>query len=851
MSGAVIGGPVRAGHDADWIEADAADLPDEPRHARGVMTGAALAFALGIALGWYQPQPWVWPWVIAAGIGACVLGAQCARVWKGRALVGALVVVALGAAWITVRQRQVHAQDLAACVGPEPVFVQVRGVALGAPVLKERTAGSLAQFDYREPATYFPLRVTALIDRHGAAHDMHGEVYVKVDGTTPPFRAGDAITTAGFLREPLPPSNPGEFDFRQYARSKGQAGLLMVRTRDLLHIESSTRPTPSYRWLRWRQRVQHRATATLLGDLPARHARERDALLSALLMGQRTPELAELTDTFRRVGLAHVLAISGLHLGVLVGFVLLVARGLGVRRGWYGWLILGTVLGYLVLVEVRLPVLRASVMLVVVGMGMIAGRRWRIGSLVALSAILLLIWRPDQLFSAGFQLSFGVVLGLIHFAPGVRTRWFGRPRHSPRTLMEMVGESTRTTFAAAAVAWLVASPIMMFHFGFISPLGAPLSVVVLPIVALLLATGFVKLVLAALLPSAGLILGIGLSLVAEIMLAIVAAADAMPGVVVHTRHPHALWTIGAVGLVAAWGLGWHSAGRWRAWGLGCAALALIAVQAWHQRALVDADSLRLDMLAVGDGTCHVVRGGDGTVIVDAGSNSDFNVGNRTLVPALRALGVRHVEALCITHPNIDHFNAVLELVDAFGIAQVFVTPQFLRCAEAAPDGAVGFVLEALYDRGVLVRTVTAGSTMTFGTMRWRWLNPTADTPTKPTNDTSMAVHITGCGSSILLTGDIEETAINAVLTAAPGMHADVMELPHHGSFNAASARLLDAVDPALVLQSTGWRRWERDAWEPRLMQQERTRLVTARDGACWVVLHDGCIVECGRFHGER
>ncbi|MCH8926895.1 MAG: ComEC/Rec2 family competence protein, partial [Proteobacteria bacterium] len=172
-----------------------------------------------------------------------------------------------------------------------------------------------------------------------------------------------------------------------------------------------------------------RASATLLvlygrnEDIVPRASRE--ALLSALLLGQREMRFEGINESFRRIGLAHLLAISGLYLGVLAGFVLLTLRLVGTSSRWHGWVVILVVAGYLFLVEVRLPVLRAGIMTIFTSLALISGRRLRVSGLLAVSGVALLIWRPDQLFTAGFQLSYAVVLGLIHLQPILRKRWFG------------------------------------------------------------------------------------------------------------------------------------------------------------------------------------------------------------------------------------------------------------------------------------------------------------------------------------------------------------------------------------------------------------------------------------------
>ena len=116
------------------------------------------------------------------------------------------------------------------------------------------------------------------------------------------------------------------------------------------------------------------------------------------------------------------------------------------------------------------------------------------------------------------------------------------------------------------------------------------------------------------------------------------------------------------------------------------------------------------MLAVGDGSCYVLRSGGRTVIFDAGSAGDLDAGRRTIVPALGRLGVRAVDAVAVSHANLDHYSAVIEIVDAVGAATVLVTPQLLETAAAEPAGPVMYLLDELARRYVPVSTVRAGDT---------------------------------------------------------------------------------------------------------------------------------------------
>jgi len=815
------------------------------RAAPAGVTFLALSFAAGITIGWHQPQPWAWPWLIAAAaalLASILLPRRLSGLWRVCLL--NVAMIAFGTGWLAVRQHHLSRHDLAAGTGSEPVLIHAHGVALAAPEMRPRTSGSMATFDYRKPATYFPMRLSALIGRDGRPTPVRGKVLVCVAETVAPFQAGDEIDVTGFLSRPAAPRNPGGFDYQRYALSLGQAGVLHVRNREVLKVALAKRPAITTTLLKWRQKLRRRAGAWLLSDLPDTTGNERDVLLATLLLGRRERGLSGIDEPFRRVGLAHLLAISGLHLGIMVGFVLLLVTWRGRVRRWHGLLVIAVVLGYLLLVEVRMPVLRAGVMTIAAGVALAAGRRWRVGSLVGLSAILLLLWRPDQLFNAGFQLSFGVVLGLIHFASPVRRRWFGPADPSPASSGQMLREWLKSALATAVVAWAVASPITVYHFGMISPWAVPLAVIALPIVALLLAIGYSKMVLAVIAPSAALLLGAILSFAADVLISLVTVIDELPGSIIRVPHPPAVWSIIALVWVVIWASGLAARRRrLRWWWFGGALLAL-----WLFRPVLPlrADPpLRIDMLAVGDGSCYVLRSGGQAFVFDAGSSTDLNAGRDVLVPAMRRLGVRSIDAIAISHSDIDHYSAVLELVDAFRVHRVLVTVHFTEAARADPFGPAAHLLDGLARRRVSTSQHAAGSELALGQLRLRWLHPRPDDHYLRANDRSMVIAVRAPTRTVLLTGDIEQNAIDSLRARHPDLAADIIELPHHGRFTEASLALVGQLDPKVVMQSTGQARWARDQWEGALVGVQR--LVTARDGACWVEIDESGEITTGRF----
>jgi competence protein ComEC len=483
-----------------------------------------------------------------------------------------------------------------------------------------------------------------------------------------------------------------------------------------------------------------------------------------------------------------------------------------------------------------------------------------VGGLVSLSALLLLLWRPDELFSAGFQLTFGVVLGLIYLTPPVRRRWFGPANPEAATVGEMLGEWLKTGATASVVAWMVATPIAMHHFGMVSPLGAPLSIIAVPLSAAILGMGYLKMVLSAVLPSIAMLLGVPLSIGADVLLAIVKAIDATPLAAVAVPYPSATWTA----LTLLWTC-WWALERKRSWQrFSSKAIALAVLATWlcwpmigqsMARSLgfdLNEPSLRIDMLSVGDGSCYVFRSGGKTVMFDAGSSTDLNVGTRSLVPALRRLGVRSIDAIAISHADLDHYSAVMELAEEFLVHEVLVTPQLMLEGRQMPDGPVAFLLAGLTAQRVAIRTVGLGEVREYGHARWTWLHPAEHHAFERSNDGSMVIRITCANAAMLMCGDIQRAGMEAVMQQAQAqcsaLQADVIELPHHGSHHEDAESFIESVNPRVVMQSTGWTRWRRDRWADALSDAQR--LVTARDGACWVEVSDDGALTHGRFLAE-
>jgi len=808
------------------------------------ITLLAVAFAAGTAAGCEFADHATRLLNIAAGItGALLMLAAAILAYQRPSKAFALVIIAacpIGAAHAITRVSREPDPRIHQLAGSEltQAIMTLRGRTTSTPRRLIRTHDQLAPLWRRETTWITTLDVSDFVTDTGALHPARGRwtlvITQQPDDPVPNIRPGSIIHATGRAIPPRVALHPGERDPSPFRRSAGRAGSLSVPHVSLIETQSEApHRRPNIRAVRSRiSDSAHRSLMRGLGD-PATDA--GPALCAALLMGRYEAGGADTVDAMRRIGLAHLLAISGLHVGLITGGTVLILRRLFRPTRLDGAFLLIVTALYLLIVEWRIPVLRATVMSAAIAVGMVTSRRWRIRGLLSMSAILLLVHRPEQITTAGFQLSFGVVLALLHLVQPMLERLHPLERPARGSLRGMLFSA----FAVSTVAWLIAMPITAWHFGVIAPLSIPLAIIGLPIIAFMLMTGFLKMFTGALAGTFRDPLSEGLDTLAAALLrtlseAVAASAhriDALPGSSIVCDPPH--------GLLVAIMILWAAArllGRMPLSHVKTRFIDLLLIGILVVPARVSTAPLRIDTIAVGDGSCYVVRDGGQTLIFDAGSASISDAGRSRVVPVLRALGVRSIDMLFISHADLDHFSAVPEIMRAFPVRRVLLTRDFCLRARAK-GGPSAKLLRHLEAHPIAVELVDDTWSRSFGRTTLRVRYPAADDTFLTDNDASIVLHVTSPAGSILFTGDIEDAAITRLLAREPDLRADVLEFPHHGSNQRRSADLIEAVRPDIILQSTGMRRLRNDPWAGRLPESS-IRLITARDGSIATELHD-------------
>ncbi|MCC6423868.1 MAG: ComEC/Rec2 family competence protein [Phycisphaerales bacterium] len=633
-----------------------------------------------------------------------------------------------------------------------------------------------------------------------------GTLRVRLNKPHPRLADGQTIQVLGFLSTTHPPSNPGQDDWANHFRLQRTLTNLSVAETDNVQILSESRFSP----LGWfRQRIRSALARGFSYEQSLDHS-----LLRALVLGDGDPQLHDIQDDFLRTGTSHHLSISGMHIAVLGGFVFLLCRLLFLPPRRSAWIGMGFVVLYGLVTIPSPPVVRSVLLCLAFGIGVVAGRRLDSIQLLAASILVMLIWQPLDLYNAGFQLSFGTVLGLMILTPPL-SAWMTRkhplemaaplqPPHSTwQQLTQTARHHLRVALSAGLVAWAVSLPLIAWHFRQLNPWAIAAGILLAPPVFAAMVGGLLKIVLTLILPGLAGVWATAAIGPVILMRQMVHLLAQLPGSDV-VLPPVPIWLIVVYYILLLLPLltrNFLPLKRIKAWSPILAVfliliLPLTGLSSTHP----PGRQLRMTLLSVGAGQCAVVELPGGKIIlIDAGSSSIADLYRNCLDPFLRYRRINRIDQIYISHANADHFSAVEDLCRDRTVGQVFLTPQFRRQSHGNPPAES--MLKALWQYHIPVRTAKSGEQIDIEPdINLETLWPPED-PDLDANDSSMVLRLSYAGKSILFTGDIQTIAQRQLLLHPQLLAANLLIAPHHGSSESTTDDFLCAISPQSILSS--------------------------------------------------
>lgn len=746
-----------------------------------------------------------------------------------------MAIASVMAGWHHVHWRRFPsdhiAMDAIAC--EKPKLVALRAEVTSCPEWNALPSPNLLATVPEGVKTTFQARVTQVRHRDQWI-PASGKMAVRVNGHVLGVDVGDSVRLFGQLTTPAGDRNPGQHDDRIRGRTERIICSLNVPYPDA--ITRLKEATPGL--ATWIGRLRSRG----LSQLDKFVGKKRGVLAGALLLGARDRLGPDRTEVFFRTGTIHLLAISGLHVGILAWAFFLVARTSSARSTSLATLAGLTVI-YCLLTGMRPPVLRAAILVQVACIGLVWRRTVLAYNALAAAAIVVLILQPAALFRPGAQLSFLAVGTLIWLnlnrrvaEPDPLDRLIRRSRPWYRKAGAFLVERVSQLASAGGAIWLVTLPLVMYSFHLVSPISLLLNVVLAAPVAIALLSGFGVLLTGNSLKPVAAVFGMICDGSLWFVEWAAQCAYELPAAYFWVGGPSVHWC-----LVFYFGLALLAfvplARPTRMWSLALFMLWLAIPVSGQVISRIGWNSteLRCTFLAVGHGTCVVMElPQDRVLLYDCGRMGIPKPGVRLVSEYLWHRGIAHIDAVVLSHADADHYNLLPGLMERFSVGQVITSHLMFQ----SPGPAVAHVRDAIISASIPIRFLQANDRLIVGSTIVRVLHPLAEGVDGSDNANSVVLEVEHGRKKILLPGDLEMQGLEDVVAEIP-RDCDVLMAPHHGSIRSSPAEFMRWCTPEYVVISGG-ERARRELGEAHIFAQDGTRVFhTARSGAVTVQISAG------------
>ncbi|MCA1318870.1 DNA internalization-related competence protein ComEC/Rec2 [Bacillus tianshenii] len=598
------------------------------------------------------------------------------------------------------------------------------------------------------------------------------------------LQIGDNCSFLGSLKEPLPPTNPHAFDYKRFLYHQHIHWTLTLIDAP---TECTSSPSPSFHTALKQWRVKGMKLINDEVEQPV------SGFMISLLFGERGYMDEEILETYQLLGLVHLLAISGLHVGVVTAAIFLIGIRLGVTRAFMNGTLLLFLQLYVIVAGAAPSVIRAGIMTGVVLLYLMMKKRFLSIDAIGVACMIILLINPYYLYHIGFQLSFIVSLCLILSAKRLRTL----PHKSNQLLYVSI------------VAQLASLPVILYHFFQFSIWSPLLNLIFVPFYSLFV-----------------------LPLSFFIFFCLIISPDIVPVILPLLKYPLLLMNGLAEG-VAGFSFGTLVFGRpplylmvgyilsvlfifykmenvtfKRSWKAMCF---LMICFIFHWNIGLFQPGGKAVVLDIGQGDAIYIRlpHNRGTYLIDTGGVYQFEVeewkrrkkqfdgGKSILVPFLKAEGIRELDKLFLTHGDYDHIGNVPSLLNEIKVKDLYVPVGFGREGGEMERE----VMSEAAKRKISVQVVDDSSGWKAGEASFQFLHPSK--VYKDKNDGSIVLYAEFGGLSWLFTGDIEAAGERDLIQRYPELKADVLKAAHHGSGTSSLAPFLDRLDPDYVLISAG------------------------------------------------
>jgi len=608
---------------------------------------------------------------------------------------------------------------------------------------------------------------------------------------------------------------PGSFDYKGYLAQQGvyltgwidaeQKLLILTHPHKQQH---KVHLSPEYQ----RQQIIHFLDLHLERDVAG--------LYQALLVGYRGNIPPETLEAYKKAGVFHLLAISGLHLGLLGTMCIFALIFIGKRSQWLllhihvptlaALCTAPLLLGYCFIAGANPPVVRALLMAGIGIYALLVRRQKNLLHIIAAAALIMLVFSPTALFTASFQLSYAAVLSIALLLPLFTGPALQEPSEQKSSVLQYaVIKLGLGFFLVSCVATVGTLPIMLHHFNRFSLAGPLTNVLVEPLLCFwALPFGLIALPLIHIAPDLAILLlatgKVGITLTASIVTFAAKLPFADFWGVVPTWYETALIYLGLLLLSLSSLFGKK---RGTAFFLCCFAIAGLSYTSslWAPAARKETT---IDFLDVGQGNATMLRLIDGrNILIDGGGpySSHFDVGRSVIAPFLRRKRIWHLDSIVVSHPDSDHYNGIPFILKQFHPETLYVNGQ------TKDNSSYQNMLRQATGSGIVIKEAAAedifSESQAYSLKCLGMPGLLKKNYPYSSNAVSLVALLNQGPFSILLPGDIPKESELILLQHYPNLSVNILEAAHHGSISSSGTSFVQGISPEVILVSAGASHW--------------------------------------------
>lgn len=605
------------------------------------------------------------------------------------------------------------------------------------------------------------------------------KIIVSIYGDTD-LRLGDRALLTLKVEEPKTNRNPGLFDYKDYLESKG---IFAVSSTKEYNVRILKREDFSLF-----ERLQLKTKNHIVRALDTCLSANNSKTLKSIILGDNTYLEEDSIINFRKLGLSHILAVSGLHIGIIFAFIIAILSLFRMHKRLSMIFSISVVWIYASLIGFPPSVLRASTMFSFLIIARLSHSRYDALNILSLTAIIMLAWNTSLIFSVGFQLSFLATLTILIFIPKIKP------------LIGIKNKKLKSSLTVVIAAQIGVLPISFYYFNEFQTLSIVSNIIIAPILTLAIVIGFSIILVSFFSINASIALGIACDLVLNLSNLLVGLFSKLSYLNTTVSSPKALqlffyYIAVFVVLKIIDTTKFPKAMRKGLYMHFFAALVFsLALYALD-------DAVHIQFIDVGQGDSAFVKLKNKNLLIDTGGTAfgNFDVGENILLPFLKKSGVKKLDGVFLSHFDADHVKGLIPLFGEIEIDNIFIgykNPEnelYRKIVELSKANNVNLVVITKGDKLKLDKHSDI-----------EVMHPTDDTADyENENDKSLVFTMKIHKREILFTGDIEDKGEDALVSSTKARSVDIMKVPHHGSKTSSKQELIDHFKPRTAVIQLG------------------------------------------------